>query len=92
MIRINVTIKVKREKKEELLALLCELAELSRQERGCIGYEIYENYRLQDEIMIVETWENEACLAVHKNTTHFVRIIPVAKDLADEWRSLKFEN
>ena len=91
MIRINVTITVTPEKKEKLLALLQEMGVCSRQERGCIGYEIYQNCRLPEEVVIVETWKNEDCLAVHENSAHFVRIIPLAKNLADEWLSLKFE-
>ena len=63
MIRINVTIEVKSEVRAHVVELLREMSELSRQEKGCIGYEIFENSRLNNVLMIVETWENEALLA-----------------------------
>ena len=40
--------------------------------------------------MIIETWENEDLLAVHKGREHFVRIIPRVRELATEMCSQKF--
>lgn len=90
MIRINVTIEVKSEVRAHVVELLHEMSELSRQETGCIGYEIFENSRLDNVLMIVETWENEALLAIHKESDHFVRIIPQVRELATEMCSQKF--
>ncbi|MEQ2909061.1 putative quinol monooxygenase [Butyricimonas faecihominis] len=90
MIRINVTIEVKSEVRAHVVELLREMSELSRQEKGCIGYEIFENSRLNNVLMIVETWENEALLAIHKESDHFVRIIPRVRELATEMCSQKF--
>lgn len=71
MIRINVTVEVKSEVRAQVVELLREMSELSRQEKGCIGYEILENNRLDNVLMIIETWENETLLAVHKGSDHF---------------------
>ena len=90
MIRINVTIEVKSEVRAQVMELLREMSELSRQEKGCIGYEIFENNRLDNVLMIIETWENETLLAVHKGSDHFVRIIPRVRELATEMCSQKF--
>lgn len=90
MIRINVTIEVKSEVRAQVLGLLREMSELSRQEKGCIGYEILENSRLNNVLMIIETWENEDLLAVHKGRGHFERIIPRVRELATEMCSQKF--
>lgn len=90
MIRINVNIVVKEEVREEVLSLLCEMAELSRQEEGCIGYEIFENSRSREVLMIVETWENEAVLLVHKASDHFTRIIPRVRAIVSAMQSMKF--
>ena len=90
MIRINVTIEVKSEVRAQVVELLREMSELSRQEKGCIGYEILENNRLDNVLMIIETWENEDLLAVHKGREHFVRIIPRVRELATEMCSQKF--
>ena len=90
MIRINVTIEVKSEVCAQVMELLREMSELSIQEKGCIGYEIFENSRLNNVLMIVETWENEALLAINKESDHFVRIIPRVRELATEMCSQKF--
>ena len=66
MIRINVTIEVRKEVCAQVVKLLHEMSELSRQEKGCIGYEIFESNRLDNVLMIIETWENEDLLAIHK--------------------------
>lgn len=90
MIRINVTLLVSDEARAAIVTLLGEMAELSRAERGCIGYEILENCRSRDTLMIIETWENEAVLAVHKESEHFTRIIPRVREMATEMKSQKF--
>ncbi len=90
MIRINVTIEVKSENRARMVELLREMSELSRQEKGCIGYEILESNRLDNMLMIIETWENDALLAIHKESDHFSRIIPQVRELAVEMCSQKF--
>ncbi len=90
MIRINVTIEVKSENRARMVELLREMSELSRQEKGCIGYEILESNRLDNMLMIIETWENDALLAIHKESGHFSRIIPQVRELAVEMCSQKF--
>ena len=90
MIRINVTIEVKSEVRAHVVELLHEMYELSRHATGCIGYVLFENSRLNNVLMIVETWENEALLAIHKESDHFVRIIPQVRELATEMCSQKF--
>ena len=90
MIRINVTIEVEMEIRSRIVNLLCEMSELSRKEEGCIGYEILENNRLDNVLMIIETWENEFLLARHKESEHFVRIIPQVRGLATKMCSQKF--
>lgn len=92
MIRINVTIKVSSEVRAQVVELLREMSGLSRLEKGCIGYEILENTRLVNVLMIIETWENEALLAIHKESEHFTRIIPRVRELASEMCSEKFSD
>ena len=90
MTRITVTIEVKSEVCAQVMELLREMSELSRQEKGCIGYEICENRRLKNVLMTGKVWENEALLAIHKESEHFVRIIPRVRELATEMCSQKF--
>ena len=52
MIRLNVFIKVSPEKRAEVLATINELAEKSRQEKGCIAYGAFENTQDPSVLMI----------------------------------------
>lgn len=90
MIRINVNVTVKPGNRERILRLLGEMGDFSRQENGCLDYEILANVRLATRLMIVETWADDAALALHKDSPHFRRIIPEAKALAVDWQSQMF--
>ena len=91
MIRINVSVTVDAGRREELLRLLGEMGDLSRQEEGCLGYEILANVRTDTSVMIVETWAGEEALSAHKGSAHYARLIPPAKALAGRWDALRFD-
>lgn len=91
MIRINVFVEVEEGKREELLGLLEEVAACSREEEGCLGYEIMVSPRRVGLLMIVETWEGETVLMAHRETRHFKELVPRAKALAGRWDAMKFE-
>lgn len=90
MIRINVTIKVKSETRQQVVELLSEMSELSRQEKGCIGYDIMSDNRSDDTLMIIESWENEVVLDIHKQSEHFTRLIPRVRELVTSMKSERF--
>ena len=81
---------MKSEDKEQLLRLLGEMGDLSRQESGCLHYEVLENCRVDTNLAIIEMWASEEALALHKGSAHFARLIPPAKALARRWESWKF--
>lgn len=83
MIRLNVFIKVSAEKRAEVLATINELTEKSRREKGCVDYGAYENSQDSSVLMICETWENEAALAAHEKTEHFVTLVGKTQQLAE---------
>ncbi len=83
MIRLNVFIKVSPEKRAEVLATINELAEKSRQEKGCIAYGAFENTQDSSVLMICETWENEEVLAAHEKTQHFILLVGKTQQLAE---------
>lgn len=90
MIRINVALRVKLENKEKLIEVLRELAVKSRQENGCIGYDIFSNMMEPDRLEIIETWANADVLETHRNTEHFTRLVPQMLALSEEKRTDKF--
>ena len=51
--------------------------------RGCIGYEIYENSRDSSRILIFETWRDAASLEAHQQTEHFRLRAPRNRELSE---------
>lgn len=90
-IRINVDMSVLPENRAALMDNLLRLAEASRGENGCIGYEIYENSRDSSRVLIVETWESAAALEAHQQTDHFKSRAPKNKELSSSSDLLKLE-
>ncbi|MDY6785198.1 MAG: putative quinol monooxygenase [Cyanobacteriota bacterium] len=58
------------DKIEELKAVLLELLEPTRQEPGCIQYDLLQNKADPTDFTFVERWESEANLEAHLTTEH----------------------
>ena len=69
--------KIKPGQEEAFIACMAEMFELTRQEAGCISYDLYkpENDPEADFAM-VELWESKEALDAHMASEHFQRIIP----------------
>ena len=85
-VRLNVEMSV-----SALLENLLLLAEASRAEPGCIGYEIYENSRDSSRILIFETWRDAASLEAHQQTEHFRLRAPRNRELSETSVLSRFE-
>ena len=90
MIRINVEITVSQPKRAAVLDNILRLAEKSRQENGCIGYEIYENSTKPQSLLILETWESREALDAHEKTEHFRTLVPITHENAESMEIKKF--
>lgn len=55
----------------ELKALLETMLEPSRNEHGCLLYNIYQMKEKPNTFVVIETWENDAALDGHKNSDHY---------------------
>ena len=55
MIRLNVFIRVKEEKREAVLAAAKELVTASQKDKGCIAYDVFESATRHDVLMICVT-------------------------------------
>ncbi|PSB05277.1 putative quinol monooxygenase [Merismopedia glauca] len=55
---------------EEAKALLIGLVEPTRQESGCIRYELLQNLSDPTEFTFIEEWESEAALNAHLSSAH----------------------
>lgn len=83
MIRMNVSLLLEDvQKKAALKFVATELVEKSLQDKGCIGYDLYESTTVDNHLMIVETWESEADLKAHMESAHFKKYVPLLEEIA----------
>lgn len=52
------------------------LVAASRNDAGCISYDMYESVTTTRQFIIVETWENDSLLGVHSQAPHFEKYVP----------------
>ena len=90
MIRLNVFIRVKEEKREAVLVAAKELVTASQKDKGCIAYDVFESATRHDVLMICETWKDAEALSAHEHTPHFMTLVPQIEELA-EMKIEKFE-
>ncbi len=66
---------------EEILDICKELVKLTREEDGCIAYELFQDVKDPSIIAFIETWESEEALGRHLQSEHFQRLVPPMKAL-----------
>ena len=66
----------KKEKADELRALLVPFAELSAKEPGCLVYTLMEVIGEPGRFLTFERWTDKAALGVHMTTPHIKEIVP----------------
>jgi quinol monooxygenase YgiN len=69
-----VTYTFPNDKADEAAGLLARLASLSRQERGCLGYEACRSNDDPRVFVLFEQWADQAALDEHYATEHFVKL------------------
>lgn len=60
----------------KVLPLYAELLEKTRQEPGCIAYDLYHDKRDQGHFVFVEEWQDDSALDAHVASEHFQRLVP----------------
>jgi quinol monooxygenase YgiN len=75
MIYVNVLLTVKDEADVgEIQDLLKQQCKLSREEPGCLRFEVYHSQSNARVFILVERWENQAALDVHRTATAYTTI------------------
>jgi quinol monooxygenase YgiN len=67
------------ERRDDLVRLAQDVARASRQESGCLNYELFADPEDEHRFVIVEEWADEAALQEHFRTPHidhFMRHFP----------------
>lgn len=83
MITIVAKLLLKKGKKEEFKILTEELIKESRNEKGCISYNLYEDINKCDTLIFIEEWQNEEAINLHNNSKHFTSIVAKLADLQE---------
>lgn len=65
------------DKLNEIIKLYKELVDLTRKEKGCIKYELYEAEKDSTILTMIEEWESKEALEQHMKSKHFTRIVPI---------------
>ena len=78
------------DKTEELNALLTSLLEPTRQESGCIQFDLLQNRETPREFAIVSRWHSEQAVQYHIGTNHAQRAMSRLPELLDAPLDLRF--
>lgn len=63
------------------LSLATTLVEKSRQEPGCISYDMYQDIRDENTFIFMEVWKDEAAIEKHNMSDHYTTIVPLLSTL-----------
>ena len=59
----------------EVLPLYAELIEKTKQEQGCIAYDLYHDLKNKGHFVFIEEWIDRAALDAHVQSEHFQRLV-----------------
>ncbi|MCU1692719.1 MAG: antibiotic biosynthesis monooxygenase [Frankiales bacterium] len=81
MLLVVATLPAKPETREELAALLADLAKTSRDDAGCLSYGFYVDVEDPTVFVSVETWDAQASLDAHMQQPHVIEGLGKLGDL-----------
>ncbi|MGE5630585.1 MAG: putative quinol monooxygenase [Caulobacteraceae bacterium] len=76
MIKVVAKSRAKSDKLDRILELSKEMVEKTVKEEGCIRYELFQDVKDPNTLIILEEWENEEALGRHMASEHFKRLVP----------------
>ena len=75
MIYANIWLTVKESTNvEKVRELLSEQARLSRQEPGCVRFEVYQSQNDATKFLLIERWDTQEALDVHRTAQAYTTI------------------
>ena len=83
MIIVKGSIPVKTAHREEALALVQSLAEASREEHGCMAYEVYVRPDAPEVIVIWQQWLDVDALEAHFDSEHVDNFLDAIPDFIE---------
>jgi len=83
MIKVVAKSYAKADRLEQLLELSREMVEETNKEQGCISYELFQDVKDPNVLVIIEEWESQEALDRHMASEHFKRLIPQMNELRE---------
>jgi len=84
MIKVVAKSFAKPDKLDKILELSAEMVEKTVKEEGCIKYELFQDIKAPEVLVIIEEWESEEALSRHMASEHFTRIVPQLNELREK--------
>ena len=84
MITVIAQFSVKENKINDFLAKCQELIKHTRQEAGCVSYELQQNTEQANHYVFLEQWKSKADLELHFATPHFTSSVPVLVEYCEQ--------
>jgi quinol monooxygenase YgiN len=72
------------EKQEEYKVLAQRLVEMTRKEKGCISYSLYQEKDDPEVLTFLEVWQDKEHLEAHSRTSHFTEIVPELEKIREK--------
>ncbi|SJN09426.1 hypothetical protein FM113_06145 [Leucobacter sp. 7(1)] len=96
MLRILVPCRIETEHRAEALAVYAELIRATREEAGCLSYELLADVEDPAAFVLAECWRSEADLEAHTRTPHFREAMAALEPLetaanAQRLRAVEFD-
>lgn len=77
--KIVAKVKVNPGAREEVLASLVKCAKASREEEGNVYYDLAENVKDPNELVVLEEWKSQEAIDFHNSTPHFKELVESTK-------------
>jgi quinol monooxygenase YgiN len=74
-VRVLVPCAIEKQHAARALEVYRELVAATRQEAGCLSYELFERTDDATRLVLVEEWESQDHLDAHTRTEHFTRLV-----------------
>lgn len=84
MVKVVAKSHAKADNLDRILELSKEMVEETVKEEGCIKYELFQDVKDPNVLIIIEEWENEEALNKHMASEHFKRLIPQMNEMREK--------
>lgn len=93
MLVFHVTFKCKPEMREEFLEMIMTegIDAAARAEPGNLKYDFYIPVESGDDLLLIETYRDEAAVAAHVRQAHTARLVELKEEYVDDLILEKFE-